>query len=754
MSTPASEESPRPSRRTVVRGATLVSALGALLPGGRAWARPRTADSAPAVPPAPRDVDPDRWAACVKAARDMLQVGEDGSDLKLAHLKVLIDDGLPPTSRPAKVLVVGAGIAGMTAAWLLRRAGHEVTIIEANANRVGGRIKTYGTDTGLGPDSPFADPLQYGEAGAMRLPDFHPLTLALVDRLGLRRRLFHITDIDPDTGNQDAPVPGVQYRSFEGETWSNGPADTGFRPPDKVNRTWSRTNGIQVRRADYAVDPRPVNEGFGLTGEEAGRTTAALLDAALAEARGHLPDPTPGAGPATREEAQQWVEAWARLIEAYDRYSMWGYLKERAGLSDAAIEAIGTLENLTSRMPLSFLHSFQGRSMINPAATYWEIEGGSWRLPYALLPEVEDLLRPNRRAIRVHWRDPAEGGDGPAVRVVTTEEPPKETDEARQAAAPAGVVEEFTGDLAIITVPFSSLRHVQFEPALSYDKRRAVIEMHYDSATKVLLEFSRRWWEFDEADWERELEAVEPGLYQRMGGARGGAEPDAAAGTSRWLGAHPSVPGDGVSQRQRELYDGYGGPSPRIREADGFVGGGSVTDNPNRFAYYPSHPVPGSPGGVVLASYSWADDAARWDSMEDDERYVFALRGLEELHGERIKVFYTGHGATQSWLRNPYAFGEAAVFTPGQLVRFQPTVDRPEGPLHFAGEHTSLKHAWIEGALESAVRSALEVHAAAEARGSGAAADAVGTPAPVPGQGSASDGRGAEEPAEQRTTAG
>jgi monoamine oxidase len=29
---------------------------------------------------------------------------------------------------------------------------------------------------------------------------------------------------------------------------------------------------------------------------------------------------------------------------------------------------------------------------------------------------------------------------------------------------------------------------------------------------------------------------------------------------------------------------------------------------------------------------------------------------------------------------------------------------------YFAGDHTSLKHAWIEGSLESAVRAALEVH--------------------------------------------
>ena len=85
------------------------------------------------------------------------------------------------------------------------------------------------------------------------------------------------------------------------------------------------------------------------------------------------------------------------------------------------------------------------------------------------------------------------------------------------------------------------------------------------------------------------------------------------------------------------------------------------SDNPNRFVYYPSHPVPDSPGGVVLASYVWADDAARWDSMDDDERYAFALRGLVALHGERILPFYRS-GATQSWLRNPYVFGEAAVF--------------------------------------------------------------------------------------------
>ena len=162
----------------------------------------------------------------------------------------------------------------------------------------------------------------------------------------------------------------------------------------------------------------------------------------------------------------------------------------------------------------------------------------------------------------------------------------------------------------------------------------------------------------------------------------------------------------------RELNSSLPLRGPAVRPATHCFGGGSAADNPNRFMYYPSHRVEGSTGGVVLASYSWSDDAARWDSMRGSERYVYALRNLQALHGRRIEVFFTGHGATKSWARDPYAFGEAAIYTAHQMTSFHLDVSRPEGPVHFAGEHTSLKHAWIEGALESAVRAALAVHQA------------------------------------------
>jgi hypothetical protein len=45
------------------------------------------------------------------------------------------------TLKPKDVIVVGAGMAGLSAAYELQRAGHRVTILEWQ-NRVGGRVKT------------------------------------------------------------------------------------------------------------------------------------------------------------------------------------------------------------------------------------------------------------------------------------------------------------------------------------------------------------------------------------------------------------------------------------------------------------------------------------------------------------------------------------------------------------------------------------------------------------------------------------
>ncbi|WP_438489864.1 flavin monoamine oxidase family protein [Streptomyces sp. S186] len=648
-------------------------------------------------------------------ARELLLVGPApaNEDLKLRYLDVLIDSGLHPPGPPKRILIVGAGIAGLVAGDLLTRAGHDVTILEANANRVGGRIKTF--HTAKGRPSPFTDPAQYAEAGAMRLPSFHPLTLALVDKLGLKRRLFFNVDVDPDTGNQQPPVPPVVYKSFKDDTtWTNGTPNPAFKEPDKRYHTWIRTNREQVRRAQYATDPSRLNEGFHLTGCETRMTVADMVNQALEPVRDYY-SVKQHDGKRVNKPFEEWLAGWADVIRDFDGYSMGRFLREYAGFSDEAVEAIGTIENMTSRLHLAFFHSFLGRSDIDPNATYWEIEGGSRRLPEALAKELRDQIVMGQRMVRLEYYDPGRDGHhggltgpgGPAVAIETIPE-----------GDPYAATETWTGDLAIVTIPFSSLRFVKVAPPFSYKKRRAVIETHYDQATKVLLEFSRRWWEFTEADWKRELDAIAPGLYEYYQ-QWGEDEAEAALSLPQslrklrtgLLGAHPSVDETRISEEQVEYHQRShlrGG----VRPATHAHGGGSTTDNPNRFMYFPSHPVPDSEGGVVLAAYSWSDDAARWDSFDDAERYGYALENLQAVHGRRIEVFFTGAGQTQSWLRDPYACGEAAVYTPHQMTSFHLDVVRPEGPVYFAGEHISLKHAWIEGAIETAVRAAIAVNEA------------------------------------------
>lgn len=87
----------------------------------------------------------------------------------------LIHSGLPPAAAPKKVIVVGAGVAGLVAAYELQRAGHEPLILEAQ-HRVGGRVYTLRESFSHG---------MYAEAGAMRIPRAHELTMAYVDKFKL-----------------------------------------------------------------------------------------------------------------------------------------------------------------------------------------------------------------------------------------------------------------------------------------------------------------------------------------------------------------------------------------------------------------------------------------------------------------------------------------------------------------------------------------------------------------------------------------
>jgi monoamine oxidase len=97
------------------------------------------------------------------------------SAIAVAGASLLRSPIITATGAPKKIIVIGAGMAGLSAAYELSQLGYDVTILEAR-QRPGGRVQTL--------REPFSDGL-YAEAGAARIPGNHDLTLKYVKLFNL-----------------------------------------------------------------------------------------------------------------------------------------------------------------------------------------------------------------------------------------------------------------------------------------------------------------------------------------------------------------------------------------------------------------------------------------------------------------------------------------------------------------------------------------------------------------------------------------
>jgi monoamine oxidase len=149
----------------------------------------------------------------------------------------------------------------------------------------------------------------------------------------------------------------------------------------------------------------------------------------------------------------------------------------------------------------------------------------------------------------------------------------------------------------------------------------------------------------------------------------------------------------------------------RWETEDGILGGATVTDLPVRRMNYPT-PDPATERGILLASYTWGQDALQWGAMDEETRLEEALDDVSRIH-PWIREDYE-IGASHAWYGDRWARGAFALFDPEQQSSLQEAIVRPEGRIRFAGEHCSLYHAWIQGALESGIRAAREIHEAPE----------------------------------------
>lgn len=207
------------------------------------------------------------------------------------------------------------------------------------------------------------------------------------------------------------------------------------------------------------------------------------------------------------------------------------------------------------------------------------------------------------------------------------------------------------GDFLLCTLPFPVLNRLEVAPPFSPAKQRAIRELNYDSSTKVLAITRERF-------WERE---------------------------------------------------------------DGIYGGGTFTDLPSGVTYYPANnaeardPRVSAGPGVMLASYTWGQAARRLGVLPPRDRAALVIQHLSRVHPQLGQKDMVQRTASWSWDEHRWSAGAFAWFMPGQQSALHRHIVAPEGRIYLAGEHTSLTHTWIQGALESARRVVREMLEASKA---------------------------------------
>ncbi|CAL1709682.1 unnamed protein product [Somion occarium] len=235
---------------------------------------------------------------------------------------------------PLRVGIVGAGVAGLYSAMLLRKHGHIVHIFEAS-NRVGGRIYTHRFNT---------QEDQYFEAGAMRLPDssFQKIVYDLIDHLNTSPSLPEHMRIKriPYILNSPGNFVHINGRRYTNDTLSTASAAV-----------------MTPRALDWEVPAEYLDKSAG-----------DLLNAALE--------------PLVKELRVDFEQGFQSLLR-FDHMSFRFYLQVEVGWPAKVIDFVETVTSQTNQFTLSVTELVM-QHMDFGTKEWYTIERGMDRLPEAM----------------------------------------------------------------------------------------------------------------------------------------------------------------------------------------------------------------------------------------------------------------------------------------------------------------------------------------------------------------------------------
>ncbi len=303
--------------------------------------------------------------------------------------------------------MIGGGLAGLSAAYELREAGHNVTVLEART-RPGGRVFTI--------RGQFADGL-FAEAGATNVFDVHEWTLKYLKLLGVE-----LEPVSP-------PAGGSVFH-------------------------------VQGRR--IVVNPgQPVQWPFELSAAEKGMGRRELWQKYVVPTVEEIGNPADANWPSPS-------------LLRYDRISFTDFLRER-GASPGAITILklGLADQLGEGADkvsaLDLLREAAPRLREKQA---FVVRGGSDTFPRAFAAKLRDTIEYAAVVKRIEQDDR----------------------EARVVYERGGENAVVHADRVVCAIPFAVLRQVEFAPALSREKQKAIAQLGNTSVVRVFLQTRKRFW--------------------------------------------------------------------------------------------------------------------------------------------------------------------------------------------------------------------------------------------------------------------
>ena len=169
------------------------------------------------------------------------------------------------------------------------------------------------------------------------------------------------------------------------------------------------------------------------------------------------------------------------------------------------------------------------------------------------------------------------------------------------------------------------------------------------------------------------------------------------------------------SEKQTAMNGGYRyAPSTRIYmqfqnrfwENESLSGWGN-TDIPEEI-WQPTWDLSGDTG-VIMSYLRWTP-AENMDALSEQERIDYVLNRWENVFPGATNNLDSG--TSQSWAQEEWSKGAWASPTSSQDAALANHIGLAEGDIHFAGEHASDDHGWMQGALVSGLRAANEINTA------------------------------------------